>query len=180
MDKKVSIERIADALENIQDLTNELPEVNATDNGKVLTVVDGAWNKADIPTSEAPVSELPEVTASDNGSVLQVVNGEWTKNNNKFEFIITLPNGSNEHTADKTFAEIAAAVEAGKDITAYYHIGNNSKYAICKLVAMHWTGTTNRTYRIFEFAGVNLASSEYQGLILKVTDQDVWTLTLSS
>lgn len=29
--------------------TKELPEVSATDNGKVLTVVEGAWAKAALP-----------------------------------------------------------------------------------------------------------------------------------
>ena len=48
-----------------------LPSVTASDNGDVLTVVDGAWNKADAPT------ELPSVTADDNGKVLKVVNGAW-------------------------------------------------------------------------------------------------------
>lgn len=51
-----------------------LPEVTTTDNGKVLTVVEGAWDKA-----EASGSSLPEVTAADNGKVLTVVEGEWDK-----------------------------------------------------------------------------------------------------
>lgn len=49
----------------------ELPVVSKSDNGDVLTVVNGAWAKADIP------SQLPAVTASDNGSVLKVVDGAW-------------------------------------------------------------------------------------------------------
>lgn len=49
-----------------------LPTVTASDNGDVLTVVDGAWNKADVP------NELPTVTADDNGKVLKVVDGAWT------------------------------------------------------------------------------------------------------
>ena len=48
-----------------------LPVVSKSDNGDVLTVVNGAWAKADAPT------ELPAVTASDNGSVLKVVDGAW-------------------------------------------------------------------------------------------------------
>lgn len=50
-----------------------LPAVTASDNGDVLTVVDGAWAKAE------PAKELPTVTAADNGSVLKVVDGAWDK-----------------------------------------------------------------------------------------------------
>lgn len=48
-----------------------LPTVSASDNGKVLTVVSGKWNKAAVPT------ELPAVTATDNGKVLKVTDGAW-------------------------------------------------------------------------------------------------------
>lgn len=48
-----------------------LPAVSASDNGKVLTVVSGEWNKAAVPT------ELPAVTATDNGKVLKVTDGAW-------------------------------------------------------------------------------------------------------
>ena len=48
-----------------------LPEVDTSDNGDVLTVVSGEWATA------APASCLPEVTSSNNGQVLTVVSGEW-------------------------------------------------------------------------------------------------------
>ena len=49
-----------------------IPEVSVADNGKILGVVNGKWDKTD------PVKELPDVTATDSGKVLGVVNGEWT------------------------------------------------------------------------------------------------------
>lgn len=49
----------------------ELPKVTATDNDKVLTVVEGEWAAA------ATQTELPAVTVDDNGKVLKVVDGAW-------------------------------------------------------------------------------------------------------
>lgn len=50
---------------------SELPAVKAADNGKLLTVVNSKWAKADAPT------ELPSVSGSDNGKVLTVKSGAW-------------------------------------------------------------------------------------------------------
>ena len=50
-----------------------LPIVTSADNGKVLGVVSGVWDKTDIP------KELPTVTSADNGLYLEVVNGAWAK-----------------------------------------------------------------------------------------------------
>lgn len=47
----------------------KLPDVTAEDNGKVLSVVEGNWDKAQ------PTNELPDVTEDDNDKVLTVVNG---------------------------------------------------------------------------------------------------------
>lgn len=37
---------------------SELPKVKAADNDKVLTVVNGKWNKADVPTPESDIYVL--------------------------------------------------------------------------------------------------------------------------
>ena len=48
-----------------------LPTVSGANNGKVLTVVEGAWAAADAP------KELPTVDQSNNGDVLTVADGVW-------------------------------------------------------------------------------------------------------
>jgi len=48
-----------------------LPSVTASDNGKVLGVVNGAWTTMNNP--------LPAVTSSNNNMVLGVINGSWNK-----------------------------------------------------------------------------------------------------
>lgn len=50
-----------------------LPIVTSADNGKVLGVVGGVWDKTNPPT------ELPAVTSSDNKSYLEVNSGVWSK-----------------------------------------------------------------------------------------------------
>lgn len=64
-DKVKALEKNADS--------SRLPDVTTSDNGDVLTVVEGAWGKAAIP------SQLPTVTGADNGNVLGVVEGAWSK-----------------------------------------------------------------------------------------------------
>ncbi|MBR6916258.1 MAG: SGNH/GDSL hydrolase family protein, partial [Clostridia bacterium] len=49
-----------------------LPKVSGSDNGKVLSVVNGEWGAANIPEGN-----LPAVTSADNGRFLRVSNGSW-------------------------------------------------------------------------------------------------------
>ena len=46
--------------------TNLLPEVQSTDNGKIMTVLDGKWQMGTLPSS------LPAVSTSDSGKFLRV------------------------------------------------------------------------------------------------------------
>ena len=47
-----------DALESKVDEVQALPEVSATDNGRVLTAVDGEWLPRESPSGEAPTFDL--------------------------------------------------------------------------------------------------------------------------
>lgn len=49
-----------------------LPIVTSADNGKVLGVVNGVWDKNTIPA-------LPSVSSSDNGKIVYVKQGNWNK-----------------------------------------------------------------------------------------------------
>lgn len=85
-----------------------LPEVDSSDNGDVLTVVEGEW------TNAAPASQLPAVSSSDNGNVLTVVEGAWAKAAPVTPYLIV---HSVNSTLDKTWNEINTTLLAG--IPAY-------------------------------------------------------------
>lgn len=67
------------AIAEVAASTVELPAVSGSDNGSVLTVVEGKWAKAAVP------SELPAVTAEDNGDVLKVIDGVWAKGTDEIQ-----------------------------------------------------------------------------------------------
>lgn len=70
---------VINAIATVAASTVELPAVSGSDNGSVLTVVEGKWAKAAVP------SELPAVTAEDNGDVLKVIDGVWAKGTDEIQ-----------------------------------------------------------------------------------------------
>ena len=70
---------------------SSLPPVTTDDNGDVLTVVEGEWAKAAVPT------ELPTVTGDDNGKVLSVANGAWSAENPSTELPAVGPSDKDKY-----------------------------------------------------------------------------------
>lgn len=122
------------------DAGGSLPEVDASDNGKVLTVVAGEWDAAAVPKElpsvagnagkvltvnsgatgtewkDAP-SGLPAVTIDDAGDVLTVnASGEWeaaAPSGGGSPLLVNITTQDNiVFTMDKTYAEIKAAASS--------------------------------------------------------------------
>ena len=128
-----SLTKIAETLETGSNVN--LPAVTSDDNGDVLTVVEGNWSKADIP------SQLPTVTTTDNGDVLTVVEGEWAKavpSGGVSPLICTPSVSGGICSLDKTFKEIKEAFEAGSPI----HILDESVYTTVTIILLQ-----NRTVK---------------------------------
>lgn len=133
---------------------SSLPSVSATDNGNVLTVVDGAWSKAPVP------AELPETTSSDNGDVLKVVNGEWEKaaESATSGMIVTFTASGGTYSADKTLSEITEAWTSTKNVIGY---NSETGYVLPCVLA-------NSEVAIFS-ATVLTAASTYTAMSMQVT-----------
>lgn len=92
---------VAQAIENSGGGGSSLPAVTSEDDGDVLTVVNGAWNKA---------------TPSGGGGVLTVQ-------------VTQTEADSTYATADKTYAEVMAAIQSGKQVYAVFnHHEGSSTY----------------------------------------------------
>lgn len=133
---------------------SSLPSVSATDNGDVLTVVNGTWSKAPVP------AELPETTSSDNGDVLKVVNGEWEKaaESATSGMIVTFTASGGTYSADKTLSEITEAFTSTKNVIGY---NSETGYVLPCVLA-------NSEVAIFS-ATVLTAASTYTAMSMQVT-----------
>ena len=61
---------------------------------------------------------IPAVSAVDNGKVLTVENGAWAAGER--DFVVTITYANSKYSADKTYAEILAAIQAGYNVIASY------------------------------------------------------------
>ena len=89
---------------------SSLPAVTAADNDKLLTVVNGAWDKA------TAAKELPAVTGTNNGQILKVINGAWARGYETTPIYpeYTYDEEHSEWVCDRTFVEIADWIAAGR------------------------------------------------------------------
>lgn len=133
---------------------SSLPSVSATDNGDVLTVVNGTWSKAPVP------AELPATTSDDNGDVLKVVNGEWEKaaESATSGMIVTFTALGGTYSADKTLSEITEAFTSTKNVIGY---NSETGYVLPCVLA-------NSEVAIFS-ATVLTAASTYTAMSMQVT-----------
>lgn len=150
---------------------SQLPAVSGSDNGNVLTVVEGSWSKA------APAGQLPAVSSADNGNVLTVVEGSWAKAApaGGGMFIVTVTEGYDSYTADKTFSQIAAAFAAGQVLFAmisgdyslyplsYFTPGDEQNQGVASftLMSINNMGCFSDTFSIVDDDSISLTSFQY-------------------
>lgn len=142
----------------------ELPSVTGTDNGDVLTVVEGVWAKANPPSS------LPAVTGADNGNVLTVIEGSWAK---------AAPNGSelfgvgfywddDHYASNKTFNEIAA-VFLNKIVYGYQTEGPFSYRVVGH--------TDDSSFTKFDFSFMHIYNGRLWDVTISINSDDTTDLT---
>ena len=151
---------IAEALDEAE-LTGGLPEVSASDNGKVLKVVEGAWGKGDD-------GGLPAVTSSDKKKGLAIdSSGNWIVSDR----VVVVENGSADLTNGSCRSSYAPVWDTA-----------SSQYKRMKVTWLPATGTenknktikgksTNGEFELVDFpTGLPAVTADDNGKILKVVN----------
>lgn len=150
-----SLDKITNA---IKATGGELPPVTSDDNGKVLKVVNGDWNKGSAPT------ELPEVSGTDNGKILKVTEGVWAKGDapsGPEDFVITVSKVSDHLSLDKNNKEIFVAYRANKNIILKIDdIYNFNGYIPLTSYTVGTFDPNENTYLILGFSGPMYGGSD--------------------
>lgn len=122
-----------DTVQKIKSAT-ELPAVSSTDNGDVLTVVDGEWDKA--APGGGGGSDLPDTPAQDGTYTLQntVSSGAgtlaWVSGGGGENLVVHMD--ADTFTLDKTWQEIFTAVSTG--ISASVSSAMDAVAELCPIV----------------------------------------------
>ena len=143
----------------------ELPIVSSDDNGKVLGVTEGAWNKMDAPT------ELPAVTNEDNGRILQVSNGEWTKQNMPTELpaVTVSDNGKALGVSGGSWTTVYGVPSASSsDLNKVLSVSMETGPGFTKLYVPKWKTLPTYTETVYQHAKL----TESQGVYTLTPIQD--------
>ena len=98
-----------------------LPDVTTSDNGKVLTVVGGAWDVADVP------EEVPSVSSADEGKILRVSSGgTWAAVTPHYIKYVVLESQAEYNSISP------------KDVATIYFIGNPSPVRVYLGTILLW------------------------------------------
>ena len=144
----------------------ELPDVTAADDGDVLTVVNGAWDKA------TPVSDLPLFTDGDSGRVLGLTGSPlapaWVGRGNLYYVNVTGVPGN--AVSDKTFAEISGAIDSGfYPIVIYQNM----------LFPLHAYTSSLVNFVCMDATVSGTSVTQLAYMKVEITDADAVTLTLA-
>lgn len=157
-----------------------IPLATASDNNKVLTVVNGEWAAAAVPT------ELPSVTASDNGKVLAVSSGSWAavtpssggggSGSSEVVYITMEDDGTMTYNGNSIdSSDIISLYDSGKDVRAKWYIDpqDDDIYYV-----LYLNYVDHSQFEIVEFKGIGKVSGILKTIVAwaSVDDSDIANL----